>query len=130
MQARVEDVLQRSKLMLVFDEAHFLFNQSPRIYSRPELIDWIDTALCNHDVPLALVTTPQFIHCVKRAENQVGWNWRQFRRRVRRWVQLPEWNTTADLESRCAKDYAWHHPRRGEARFEIGRQARLVHRTS
>ena len=103
MQGRIEDVLQRSRLVLVFDEAHFLFNQSPRIYSRPELIDWIDTTLCNHDVPVALITTPQFIHCVKRAEKQVGWNWRQFRRRVRRWVPLPEWNTDADLETVARK---------------------------
>ena len=97
MQARIEDVLQRSKIMLVIDEAHFAFPQSQRIYSRPEIIDWIDTALCNHDVPVALITTPQFINCVKRAETQVGWNWRQFRRRVKRWVQLPQWNTEADL---------------------------------
>jgi hypothetical protein len=61
-------------------------------------VDWIDTALCNHGVPVALITTPQFINCVKRAETQVGWNWRQFRRRVKRWVQLPQWNTEADLE--------------------------------
>lgn len=97
MQARIEDVLQRSKIMLVIDEAHFAFPQSQRIYSRPEIIDWIDTALCNHGVPVALVTTPQFINCVKRAEVQVSWNWRQFRRRVKRWVQLPQWNTEADL---------------------------------
>lgn len=103
MQARIEDVLQRSKMMLVIDEAHFAFPQSQRIYSRPEIIDWIDTALCNHDVPVALITTPQFINCVKRAETQVGWNWRQFRRRVKRWVQLPQWNTEADLEAVARK---------------------------
>ncbi len=40
MQARIEDVLKRSKLMLVMDEAHFVFNQSRRMYSRPELVDW------------------------------------------------------------------------------------------
>jgi hypothetical protein len=103
MQARVEDVLERSRLMLVFDEAHFLFPQGARIYVRPELVDWIDTALCNHEVPVGLITTPQFIKCVKRAEIQVGWNWRQFRRRVRRWVQLPEWNADSDLEAVAAK---------------------------
>jgi hypothetical protein len=73
------------------------------LYTRPELVDWIDTALCNHDVPVALVTTPQFINCVKRAEAQVSWNWRQFRRRVRRWDVLPEWNTDADLEAVARK---------------------------
>jgi hypothetical protein len=103
MQARIEDVLERSRLMLVFDEAHFLFPQGARIYVRPELVDWIDTALCNHEVPVGLITTPQFIKCVKRAQTQVGWNWRQFRRRVGRWVQLPEWNTDSDLEAVATK---------------------------
>ncbi|HEV2454656.1 MAG TPA: ATP-binding protein, partial [Verrucomicrobiae bacterium] len=55
MQARIEDVLKRSKLLLVLDEAHFLFNQSRRMYSRPELIDWIDTAIVNCGVGCALV---------------------------------------------------------------------------
>jgi hypothetical protein len=103
MQARIEDVLQRSHLMLCFDEAHFCWNQSARVYSRPEIVDWIDTALCNHEVPVALISTPQIINCVKRAEVQVGWNWRQFRRRVGRWVQLPEWNSDADLEAVARK---------------------------
>lgn len=103
MQARIEDVLQRSRLLLVVDEAHFAFPQSQRIYSRPEIVDWIDTALCNHGVPVALITTPQFINCVQRAEKQVGWNWRQFRRRVKRWVELPKWNTEADLDAVARK---------------------------
>ena len=51
MQNRVEDVLQRSGMMVVFDEAHFFFDLRPRMYARPELVDWIDTALCNNGVP-------------------------------------------------------------------------------
>lgn len=97
MQARVEDVLSRSKIMLVIDEAHFLFNQSRHMTARPELIDWIDTAICNRGVPVALVTTPQFIVCMARAKNQVDWNFNQFRRRVSRWVKLPKQNSEADL---------------------------------
>lgn len=99
MQAHVEDVLVRSKLMLVLDEFHFAFPQGARLSSRPEIIDWIDTALCNQGVPVGCVTTPQIITCVKRAEAQAGWNWRQFRRRVGRWVLLPEWNIKSDLEA-------------------------------
>lgn len=99
MQARIEDVLKRSKLMLVIDEAHFVFNQSRRMYSRPELVDWIDTAICNHGVPIALVTTPQFIVCMTRAADQVEWNYRQFRRRVKRWVKLPASNTEDDIKA-------------------------------
>jgi hypothetical protein len=99
MQARIEDVLQRSKLMLVVDESHFAFSQSQRIYSRPELIDWIDTAIANRKVPIALVSTPQFMVCMTRAASQVDWNFRQFRRRVRRYVKLPAKNTPRDIEA-------------------------------
>jgi hypothetical protein len=99
MQARIEDVLNRSKLMLVLDEAHFVFNQSRRMYSRPELVDWIDTAICNRGVPIALVTTPQFIVCMTRVADQVDWNYRQFRRRVKRWEKLPAKNTEEDIKA-------------------------------
>lgn len=99
MQARIEDVLARSKLMLVIDEAHFVFNQSARIYNRPELVDWIDTAICNRKIPIALCSTPQFMVCMTRAAKQVDWNYRQFRRRVRRYVKLPAKNTPADIEN-------------------------------
>ena len=99
MQARIEDVLKRSKLMVVVDEAHFLFNQSRRMYSRPELVDWIDTAICNQGVPIGLCTTPQFIVCMTRAADQVEWNYRQFRRRVKRWVKLPASNSEEDIKA-------------------------------
>ena len=39
MQSRIEDVLNRSKMMLVVDEAHFAFNQTRQMTARPELID-------------------------------------------------------------------------------------------
>ncbi len=97
-QARVEEFLQRSKLVLVMDEAHFLFGQSVRMYSRPELIDWVDTALCNQKVPVALVCTPQFKARMAQVEKQVGWAAGQFRRRVGLYVDLPEKVTEADLE--------------------------------
>lgn len=103
MQNRVEDVLHRSGLMLVFDEAHFMFDPRPRMCSRPALVDWVDTSLCNYNVPVALVTTPQFLDHALQAKQQTGWNYRQFRRRVKRCIQLPEWSTDSDLESvaRC-----------------------------
>ena len=69
------------------------------MYSRPELIDWIDTAICNSGVGCALLTTPQFIVCMTRAADQVEWNYRQFRRRVKRWVKLPAANTEDDIKA-------------------------------
>ena len=109
MQARIEDVLRRSKIMLVIDEAHFAFNQTRQMTARPELIDWIDTALCNDDlhhkgrVPVALVTTPQFMACMARAKIQVEWNYNQFRRRVKRWITLPARNSEADIAAVARK---------------------------
>ncbi|MDE3068607.1 MAG: AAA family ATPase [Verrucomicrobiota bacterium] len=99
MQLRIEDVLKQSKLLLLLDEAHFLFNQSRRMYSRPELIDWLDTSIVNRGLGSALVTTPRFIVCMTRAADQVEWNYRQFRRRVARWVKLPPQNTEEDIRA-------------------------------
>lgn len=99
MQAGVEEVLRISGLMPVIDEAHYFFNQSLRIFSRPEMLDWIDTALCNPASPVALVTTPQFMICMERAAGQTGWNYRQFKRRCKRYVMLPDKNTAADIET-------------------------------
>jgi hypothetical protein len=96
---RIEDVLHRSGLMLIIDEAHFLLPQGKTIRARPELLDWLDTALCNHDVPVGLISTPQFVNGLQRVQDQVGYNWRQFRRRVRRWVKLPDSNTDEDLRA-------------------------------
>ena len=99
MQASVEEVLQVSHLMPVVDESHFAFSQGPRMRTRPEMLDWIDTALCNPPLPVALVSTPQFLICMERAAGQVGWNYRQFRRRCKRYVRLPQKNTPEDIEA-------------------------------
>jgi len=45
------------------------------------------------------VTTPQFIVCMTRAADQVEWNFRQFRRRVKRWEKLPAANSEEDIKS-------------------------------
>jgi energy-coupling factor transporter ATP-binding protein EcfA2 len=97
LQSKIEDVLKLSGLMLVIDEAHFLFNQSQSTKARPELIDWLDTAMANRHLPVALCSTPQFMDCMARAAYQVHWNYNQFRRRCKRWVSLPEENTEADI---------------------------------
>jgi hypothetical protein len=98
MQAGVKEVLRTSRLMPVIDEAHFFFNQGPRMYTRPEMLDWIDAAVCNSMLPIALVTTPQFLACMERAAAQVGWNYRQFRRRCKRYVRLPDKNSPEDIQ--------------------------------
>jgi hypothetical protein len=103
MQAKVKEVLRVSQLMPVIDEAHYFFSQGPRMYTRPEMLDWIDTALCNPPLPVALITTPQFLICMERAVSQVGWNYLQFRRRCKRTVLLPQKNCAEDIEAVARK---------------------------
>jgi hypothetical protein len=103
MEAGVEEVLGTSGLMAVIDEAHFFFNQGSRVYKRPEMLDWIDTELCNPPRPVALLTTPQFMTCMERAAVQVDWNYRQFKRRCKRFVRLPQKNTPEDIEALARK---------------------------
>jgi hypothetical protein len=67
------------------------------------MLDWIDTALCNPPLPIALVTTPQFLICMEWAAGQVGWNYRQFRRRCKRTVPLPQKNSPEDIEAVARK---------------------------
>lgn len=98
MQQRINDTLRRSGLLLVIDEAHWLFDPRPRMSSRPALVDWINTDLYNHGVRVALICTPQFMQSANQAVRQVGWNIRQFIRRTE-YALLPEKNTKADLEA-------------------------------
>ncbi|MDB6022758.1 MAG: hypothetical protein JWQ04_2615 [Pedosphaera sp.] len=102
-QTRVEDLLQRSRLMVVIDEAHHLFSSSERVYSRPELVDWINTSLYNQGVPVGLVSTPQFQLRMARAEKQTTWNSDQFRGRNKRFWQLPARASKKDVEAVARK---------------------------
>jgi DNA transposition AAA+ family ATPase len=102
MQTSVKEVLQTSSLMMVIDEAHYLFNQGLWQSGPPDMLDWIDTALCNPPLPIALVTTPQFMDCMERAVSNVGWNYRQFKRRSK-YVRLSENNTPHDVEEVARK---------------------------
>ncbi len=103
MQTRIEDMLQRSKLVLCIDEGHHLFSAAERVYSRPELVDWINTALYNHGVPVSLIVTPQFAIRMDRVEKQTTWNADQLRRRVKRFCALPGKPCTQDLEAVAKK---------------------------
>ena len=98
MQARIEDMLQRSGLMLILDESQYCFSQGSRIYSRPEIVDWIYTALCNHDVPVALIASPLFSRRMAQAARQVDWNFTQFERRIFRRPEVPLKPTLRDIE--------------------------------
>jgi hypothetical protein len=59
-QTRVEQFLQRTKLMLVIDEGQYLFPPGNRVYTPPELINWLMTACYNEGVPFVISATAEF----------------------------------------------------------------------
>jgi energy-coupling factor transporter ATP-binding protein EcfA2 len=103
MQVRVEDFFLRTRLMLVIDEAHYLWPQYQRSYSSPELIDWVNTALINQNVPVSLICTDQFAKLKTRVEKQTGWTSEQLEHRITRYKRLANMPTKEDLEAVAAK---------------------------
>jgi hypothetical protein len=98
MRARIQDALQCGHLMLVLDEAHFLWPQSERSErTSPKRIDWLRTALVDFGVPVALISTPQFFARQCDRFRKAGWNSLQIQRRLARTVQLPEELSVDDL---------------------------------
>ncbi|NOS68654.1 MAG: ATP-binding protein [Verrucomicrobia bacterium] len=102
-QTRVEEFLQRTKLILVIDEGHYLWPQGKRITTHPELINWINTALYNEGVPFAISATKQFSLRRQVVENQTTWSSEQLRRRTRKVFPLPDAPTTDDLRAVARK---------------------------
>ncbi len=96
---RIEDVLQRGGLMLVLDEAHYLWPNLIDPRSLPSRVNWLMTALVNMGVPVALVTTPQFMRTQKLMEAKTRWASEQFTGRLGHYQKLPEKLSDQDLEA-------------------------------
>jgi hypothetical protein len=107
MQVRVEDFFRKTRLMLVIDEAHYLWPQYQRSYTSPELIDWVNTALVNQNVPVALICTHQFAKLKSRVEKLTGWTSEQLEHRVKRYKKLTAIPTKKDLEAVAAELLGW-----------------------
>ena len=103
MQIKVEEFFRKTRLMLVVDEAHYLFRHQQRSESSPELVDWVNTALVNHSVPVALICTNQFAKLKTRVEERTGWTSEQLEHRITRYKRLPSTPTKEDLEAVAAK---------------------------
>src|SRR6266851_2841375 len=103
MQVKVEEFFRKTKLMLVIDEAHYLWPRLQQRESSPVLVDWVNTALVNHNVPVALICTDQFAKLKARVERQTGWTSEQLEHRVKCYKKLPATPTKRDLEAVAAK---------------------------
>jgi hypothetical protein len=96
---RIEDMLIKSRLLLVIDEAHYLWTHGDRIKCLPHRVNWVLTALCNEGVPVALVTTEQFALKRAQTEKQTEWSSQQLSGRIRRYRKLPLKPRKEDLEA-------------------------------
>src|SRR6266699_4144017 len=103
MQIKVEEFFRKTRLMLVIDEAHYLFPRLQQRESSPALVDWVNTALVNHNVPVALICTDQFAKLKTRVEKRTGWTSEQLEHRIKRYKRLPSTPTKEDLEAVAAK---------------------------
>jgi hypothetical protein len=97
LQARVEAHLERTGLLLIIDEAHYLWPKNKRANSAPELIDWVDTELVNNGVPVVLFCTDQFAKKKAQVEKNTGWNSDQMMHRTWVYHTLPERPREKDL---------------------------------
>jgi hypothetical protein len=95
---RIEETLQGGDLMIVIDEAHFLWPNLIDSRTLPGRINWILTALVNNDVAVALVTTPQFLRNQKAFETRTRWISEQLTGRIGHYEALPAALTTDDLQ--------------------------------
>lgn len=96
-QLRVEHFLQRSKLMLVIDEGQYLMPPGNRVYTPPELINWLMTACFNEGIPYAISATAEFRKRRAIVEKNTTWQSEQLRRRLGRFFPLPDKPTKEDL---------------------------------
>jgi hypothetical protein len=97
LQERVEDVLQRGDLLVVFDEASFLWPNTNLREAMPERIQWVMTALVNYGVPVAMIATPQFFRTQRLIEQRTCWTAEQFTGRIGHYESLPGSLSEQDL---------------------------------
>lgn len=96
---RIEETLQGGQLTLVMDEAHYLWPNLIDPRTVPARVNWILTALVNHGVPVALVTTPQFIKTQKIIESNTRWTSEQLIGRIGHYESLPATLSESDMET-------------------------------
>jgi histone H3/H4 len=95
---RIEEALQPGNLVLVLDEAHYLWPNLIDSRSLPTRINWILTALVNRGVPVVLVTTPQFLSNQRAFEHKTRWTSEQLTGRLGYYEKLPDVLPIEDLE--------------------------------
>jgi hypothetical protein len=96
---RIEMSLKSSKLMLVLDNAHYLWPQSNRREALPNRLNWLLSTLVNNGVPVALITTPQFLKDQMIVAQKTGWTCAQFLNQIADYAILPKELSGEELTS-------------------------------
>lgn len=96
---RVQSAVQGLNIMLVFDEAHYLWPSAGTRTTKPKRINWIMTELVNYGIPVVLISTHQFSSDQRRVEETTGWASEQFIGRIGHFQQLPAEVPESDLRA-------------------------------
>ena len=96
---KIHETIYRSKLMLVFDSAHFLFPQTNYREAIPQRITWLLTSLVDEGVPVALISTPQFSLTQQITAERSKWRDAQLTGRIMHFEKLPDELSEADLRA-------------------------------
>jgi hypothetical protein len=96
LRSRIEESLRDGNLVLVIDQAHWLWPQSHYRNTTPARINWI-MAQVDRGVPVSLITTKQFFLSQKAIEKTTCWTSEQFTGRIGHYEALPTALTPEDL---------------------------------
>jgi histone H3/H4 len=94
---RIRDSLASGDIGICFDEAHYAWPQGRLRSAVPARVNWIMTVLCNMDIPVVMVTTPQFYTAQAQLEKQTAWSSAQWVGRIGHVEKLPDELPDADL---------------------------------
>jgi hypothetical protein len=101
LRSRIEETLRAGDLMLVIDQAHWLWPQSHYRNTTPARINWI-MAQVDRGVPISLVTTRQFYRSQQAIEKATCWTSEQLTGRIGHYEPLPTELTPDDLQKVAA----------------------------
>lgn len=87
---RAEEVLHTGDLMLVLDEADYLWPQTNPKYSKPKRVNWLMAELVNYGVPVVLIARPEFYQRQLEVEELAAWDGEQFTGRIGHVQRLPD----------------------------------------
>lgn len=98
MRNRIESVLREQHLLLILDEADWLWPQAVNVKEAPQRVNWLLTSLVNNGVPVALLGSRNFSRMMLNTERRCPvWGSEQFHGRLKLRKPLPETLCEADL---------------------------------